>query len=213
MQPSHLPLSLPARTIVVTPPTSEPVTLADAKAHLRVDQDADDALIGAMLQAARESIETAVRRALMPQTLETSWPGFPRSFGAPWWCSGEPIVLPRAPVASVASVAYTDPDGLDQVLDLSSYRVVPGGTGPTEVAPMPGTAWPATADIPDAVRVRYDAGYPSAAAVPACARAAILLRLGTLYENRESLAVGVTAAELSDTVRWLLSSLDWGGYP
>lgn len=193
------------RTIVVEPPESEPVTLAEAKGHLRVDLDDDDALIARAIAAARASVEAAVRRALMPQALRSEWPGFPPD--------GGPLVLPRAPVRSVDEVAYTDPSGQDLVLDPSAYRVAAAGDGPAELVPAAGSCWPATAPYPDAVRVSYAAGYADADAVPACARAAILLRVGTLYENREQLVVGTISGVLSDTERWVLAPLDWGSYP
>jgi hypothetical protein len=211
------------RTIVVTPPAAAPVSLAQAKVHLRVSIDEDDALISAAIAAVVTSVETATRRALMPQTLETAWGRFPggRFAGGQHW--GEwplhdahdehPLVLPRAPVRSVLAVAYTDPSGADVTLDPAAYRVVAGGDGPGELVPAIGTCWPATACYPDAVRVRYEAGYEDADAVPACAVAVILLRVGTLYENREQLVTGTIVAELSDTERWLLAPLDWGGYP
>ncbi len=191
-------------TTVVTPTASEPITLEEAKAHLRVDLDDDDDLILRAIASARGSVESAVRRALMPQTLETAWSCFPG-------CG--PILLPRAPVRSVVSITYADPSGGDVVLDPSSYRVVLGGTGPAEIVPAVGSAWPSTAPYPDAVRVRYEAGYADAATVPAIARSVLLLRVGTLYEQRESLLTGTIATELSDTQRWLLDPLDWGSYP
>src|SRR3954463_8761749 len=65
-------------SILLTPPAVEPVTLADAKAYLRVDNDDDDAVISALIAGARSHIEAQTRRALITQTwrlVRDVWPG------------------------------------------------------------------------------------------------------------------------------------------
>jgi uncharacterized phiE125 gp8 family phage protein len=50
---------------LVTAPAGEPITLLEAKQHLRVDVDDDDALIGSLITAARQAAETLTGRQLM----------------------------------------------------------------------------------------------------------------------------------------------------
>lgn len=159
---------------LITAPTAEPVTLAEAKLHLRVDQASEDALINVLISAARESAEHITERALMPQTWELQLDAFPDAFR-----------LLRGPVISVTSVKYLDKNGTLQTLDSSQYQVDLTDDAGAWVLPAYGVEWPeARADI-NAARVRYQAGYADAATVPAAIKSWILLMIGTLYENRE----------------------------
>lgn len=169
---------------LITAPAVEPVSLADAQEHLRAGVGGTDAtLIEAYLQAARETVENHTGRALMPQTWELRLPEFPVG----------PITLPVSPLMSITSLRYTSAAGVDTLLDPTAYQVE-ASSGPTAQPALlwsaAGTTWPGTQlDVRAAVRVRFQAGYPNAAAVPAALRAAILLVLGELYENREASAV------------------------
>lgn len=181
---------------VLAPVANEPVTLAEARLHLRLpaDQTAEDDLITAWIGVAREYAETYTRRALAPQTLEMALDRFPGSpsFG-PWNARGlrQPhengaFDLEMPPIASVTSIKYTDPDGLEQTLDPSKYARSPYGPG-VKVYPTYGNPWPATQPTPDAVRIQYDTGYgrDGGPALPRAAKSAILLIVGHLFENRQ----------------------------
>ncbi len=107
-------------SVLVTAPTAEPVSLAEAKLHLRVDDNADDVLIGALITAARQHAEHDTRRALVTQTWKLVLDAFPESV----------ITLDRAPVSAVVSVVYTDPDGVSQTLAPGGYRARHAGALP-----------------------------------------------------------------------------------
>lgn len=171
---------------LVTPPAEEPLALAAAKRHLRVDESntADDDVIASMIVAAREWAEHYMLRAIITQTLRLSLDAFPA--GA--------IIVPRPPLQAVDHIEYVDPDGVTQILD-PTY-LVDAASEPARIFPPHGEAWPATRDTPNAVRVEYTAGYGDASAVPAAVVAAIRLRLGTLYEHRETVVVAGGVAEL-----------------
>lgn len=216
------------RIEVVTPPTVEPVSLAEAKVHLRLDPATahpEDALIEEWIISARERVETEVGRALATRTLDVYYDAFPcgggfllrdiRQFG---W--GHPDFMPRSqalsiplpPLQSVTSVKYLDAAGVLQVLDPARYRVVPATNRPGRVEPVLNGEWPETAPLSDAVVVRVVAGYGLASAVPASAKSAIKLLLGHKNEHREAVLVGESAAELPRGVRDTLNPLRWGRY-
>lgn len=164
------------QSILLVPPASEPVSLAELQAHLRVERDLEDALLLAYAQAAREMVEAATGRALLPQTWQLRLDAF-----------AEPIMPPHAPVTAVTAIEYVTASGA-LTLPPADYSVVlPAGPaeGRARILPARGRAWPGTDGNPDAVRITYVAGYASAAAVPAALRAAILLAVGDLYANRE----------------------------
>jgi uncharacterized phiE125 gp8 family phage protein len=152
---------------IVTAPTEEPVTLAEAKNWLRVEHSAEDALIKELIGSARQDGENATRRTWMAATLQLRLDHWPRE-------------LPRPPVQSVSSVEYVDPDGQTQTF--TAYQV------DTDVEPAriwPDNDWPKIADRPDAVRIKYDAGW-SQAEVPQPLKVYTLMRTAELYDHRTS---------------------------
>lgn len=170
---------------LITGPTAEPVSLGEVQAHIRAPVDgADGPVIEAYLQAAREAVENETGRALMPQTWQLRLTEFPSDNGA--------ITLPLPPLVSVTSVAITNTDGDAETISGSLYQVeTPSGPRAQAgyLVPASGEEWPEVqSDTLGAVRVTFSAGYANAAAVPAALRAAILLIVGELYENREASA-------------------------
>ncbi|NFV80001.1 head-tail connector protein [Magnetospirillum aberrantis] len=166
--------------ILITAPAVEPISLDEAKAHLRVTGTDDDALIGGFIAAARQNLDGRdgwLGRALMPQTWELRLDAFPAE-----------ITVPLPPLREIVSVKYIDLDGAEQTLDPALYQVVAGE--PARIVPAHGQVWPSTRRQPDAVRVQFDAGYDDAAAVPAPIKAATLLHVGTLYRDRETVNIG-----------------------
>jgi uncharacterized phiE125 gp8 family phage protein len=147
---------------LITPPASEPVTLAEAKSHLRVDLNDDDTLINALITAARQMAEEYTRRAFITQTWEATF----LPLGVPY----RGIRLSRPPVQQIVSITV---DG--QTLDPTKYELLDDWI---EFDPKP---------LPqDKIVIRYNAGYGSAADVPSPIKQAILQIVGHLYENRES---------------------------
>lgn len=170
---------------LITAPTEEPVTLAEAKAHLRCGDD-EDALLGVLIQAAREQAEHLLGRALCAQVWERVIDAFPA-------CE---IELGMPPVASLDSIIYVDEAGASQTVDSADYTLdvdtQPGWALPSSDA----VVWPSTMDTANAVRVRFTCGYGAAANVPAAIKSWMLLRIGTLYKVREEVVAGRSLAEL-----------------
>lgn len=178
-----------------TAPTVEPVTLAEAKLHLKLDSDTtDDTLITALIVAARQAAENYTGRAFINQTWEYATDEFP----------DEEMTLRPAPLSSITSITYVDANGATQTLSTSVYDAN------TYDAPgcaflRYGQCWPSARDVENSILITFVAGYgSSASSVPAPVKAAILLTVGHLYEHRESVIIGTTAAEMPQSASWLL---------
>lgn len=168
--------------------SSEPVSLAEAKLHLRVDHDDEDDLIQGLIEAAREKAETFTRRRLLETTEILELDRFPLGGGA--------IKLPWTPLVSVTSITYLDADGDSQTLDSASYRVVADKVS-ASIALEYDYSWPGTRAVPAAVRVTYVAGFgASASDVPRAIRQGMLLLIAHWYENREAVAFNAAAMPL-----------------
>lgn len=184
---------------LITAPTVEPISLSEAKAHLRVDHADDDALITSLIKAVRQHIDGRdgwLGRALVTQTWELVLDRFP--------C--HEIEIPIPPLQSVTSITYDDQAGVETVLSAANYTV-DIASEPGRIAPNDTNPWPATysaINAISAVRIRFVAGYaPTAdsppdllANVPEPIKVAMKLMLGTLYENRETVVIGQTPVML-----------------
>lgn len=175
---------------ISTAPTSEPITLAEAKEHLVVDFTDDDTLITSMIAAARNYCEEYTNRAFMPQTVTQVTDCFPPvdAFRNPHGS----IRLYRSPAASLTSITYFDADNEEQTLTVSGSSaevILDKVAQPATVSPhgvnLP-DGWPSTYHRPDAVTLVYVCGWASAGDVPPAIKAAILLMVGEMYERREN---------------------------
>lgn len=154
-------------------PSAEPWTLAEVKAHLRVDSNDEDTYIGMLLSAAREAAEDRLGRTLCT----TSW-------RMVLDCFTPVIQLPNPRAIAVANVQYVDAAGGVQTLDPAEY-LVDKISEPARLVPAYGKSWPATQARVNAVTVDYTAGYgPAVTDVPMPIRQWILLAVSELYRNR-----------------------------
>jgi uncharacterized phiE125 gp8 family phage protein len=187
---------------IVTQPTVEPVSLLQAKQHLRVTTTDEDALISALIVAARGHAEDYTGRRLVTQTWDYFLDCFPWYRDYPRWQSWCSIEIPNAPLQSVASVKYIDESGAEQTIDPSGY-LVDAKSEPGRVSPAYGVTWPTPRLQMNAVTIRFVCGYGLAAAVPYPITAAILLIIGELYNHREE-TTSSSVAELPRGVESLL---------
>lgn len=173
---------------LITAPATVPVSIAEAKSHCRVDASDEDSWFAAAIGAAVAKAEHELGRALITQTWEAVYDAFP---------SGG-IELGRSPVQSITTLKYLDATGSEQTVSPSAYvldAVADQGIG--WLLPAAGTAWPAAAAAVNAVRVRFVCGYADTAdSVPAAVRQWILMHVATAHRMRESIAAGVSVAEL-----------------
>jgi uncharacterized phiE125 gp8 family phage protein len=167
---------------VTTPISTEPISLEEARAHLRIEafgsplEHPDDAYVTALISVARSWCEQYTQRALATQTIELVADDFMKS-----------LALPFAPIQSVSSVEYIDTDGATQTLATSVYAL---DEYANEIKLKYNQQYPATQAINNAVTVTYIAGYtngesPDSYPLPASIKAAMLLIIGHLYENRQ----------------------------
>ena len=191
-----------------TGPAVEPLTVAEAKLHLRVDTTEDDTYIGTLITAAREWVENYLDRTLITTQLILRAAEFPT----------EELELPRPPMvasgtATAVVITYTLADTTTATLSTALYRV-DRTTTPGNVAPIINGTWPSDViEDANAVAVTYWAGYgPTSASVPATIRHAMLMLIGHWYESRSTVLVGVTSKPLEFAVESLLASNNWGQY-
>jgi uncharacterized phiE125 gp8 family phage protein len=179
---------------LVTPPAGEPISLAEAKLHLRVDGGDDDLLIGSLITAARQAAETLTGRQLMTARWKLVLDAFPgpslmqAASGASFSLPAHAILLAKCPVQSVVSIEYLDMNGATQVMPASEY-VLDAACEPARLTPVFGKTWPPTLPQIGAVTVTFDAGYGAASAVPEGLKSWIKLRVGSLYGHREEMSV------------------------
>lgn len=165
---------------LITAPASEPITLAEAKAHLRVTHSAEDTLIESLIKEARDFCEAETGRALMAQTWEKTYDNFPAA-----------LELAKLPVSSVTTLKYTDENGAEQTLSSASYVLDNASDDRSAwVVPAEGYSWPATYTGINGVRVRFIAGYADTDSVPAALKQWIKLQIGSWYNNREAVTPG-----------------------
>lgn len=169
---------------LLTPPVSEPLTLAEIKQWLRIEGAEEDALVSALLATARATIERETRRCLMPQgwrlTLDC-WPA-------------EGIVsLPLMPVQTVTAIRVVTAEGVVTVPP-SAYRVDLMRETPriwlTGLMPQPGVGGAG-------IEIDITCGYTNAAAVPEPLKHALRMLTARLYEHRGD-GVGEIAALPAD---------------
>ena len=171
--------------IRVTPPDITPVSLADVKAHLRVDHTEDDAMIGALLTAATERV--AGWSGILGRCLvELTWQ---QDFS----CFADCLRLPLAPALSVDSSTYFDGENAQQTLDASVYALFSDSRSPY-VGLKPDQSWPGSYSRRDAISVTFKAGYattpesgelPAQSAVPEPIKLAIILQVKLNYDPLE----------------------------
>jgi uncharacterized phiE125 gp8 family phage protein len=179
---------------VVTPASTYPVSLTEAKSHLKVDTNADDTLITNLIIAATQVSEEYTNRFFIDTVVNqtsTSFNGLNELF--------------KSKVSSVAHVKYYDSDNTQQTWASSNY-VVNNEFEPCQINLVVDGTLPSIAQRVDAVECRYTVGYGTASDVPDVIKQAILLTLGNWYENRMSVITGRTTTEMPMSAKFLLNT-------
>ena len=181
---------------LVTAPISEPVSLSEQKAHMRIDGDEDDAYIASCITAARTHIEGQTKRSIMDQTwdygIDYAWPV---KYGV------QRIDFPLNPIAAQTSpetltITYVDSSGVSQSLASTQFTVANRAHG-SYIVPAYGVTLPEIRWMPDAITVRFVSGDSSN--VPADLHQAVMILASQFYEERE------TSGNISKAVEALIS--------
>lgn len=160
----------------VLEPSVYPISLDEAKLFLGVTDTAKDSLITMMIAAATRDAENKTQRAFITQVWEKSVDAFINEAG------NEYIELSRPPIQSIVSVAYTDPDGAPQVVDVADYYL--DMREPGRLIAASGSTWPSARDYSNSVVIQYTAGFGySPDSVPADIKAWILFKLRALFDQ------------------------------
>ncbi len=176
-------------------PVLEPITVSEAKAHLRLDGSAEDILIGSLIVTSRLHVEAALGLALITQGWRLTLDRWPEG--------REPVRFPLRPIASVTSVTVFAADGTPTLVPSEHYlldghalspRLIPHGNG-----------WPQPGRAANGIEIEFEAGTADAAEdVPGPIRHAILLLVAHWYEHRDPLEIGQAAAAIPAAVSDLL---------
>ena len=181
-------MSLGGQPIRTVAPTAYPLSLAEVKAHLRIDGNDEDALLGGYLASAVARAENSTGLGLLQQTWTQTFP----AFASPMLLYRRPLLAVGSPAAAV-TVAYLDSAGATQALSETFYRVTGIGAdrayGGVRLAS--GASWPPTYADEEAVKITYTVGFgTTGSAVPEEIRQAIKTMVSDWYLYRESLYQG-----------------------
>ena len=221
------------RSLVRATEPANPVTLAEAKAQLRIDSSAEDDLISTLITAATRWAEDYTDRTFCQTQWQMRLDSFYGSVGSPSQFGLKAdgnniegrqgtvpyldIELPRPPMvqagtATAVTITYTPDAGASTTtLDVAEYRVDRQAT-PGVCRPLYGKTWPTHLVDQNSTVVSWYAGYSATGtSVPAPVKAAILLLVAHLWKHREASAE-VTLTEVPFGVKTMLSTIGWGSY-
>lgn len=163
---------------VIQAPTEEPLTLAEARQHLRIPAEVtdEDPLIQALIQAVRQFAEGQTSRFLVTQRVLATAD-----------CFSPCMTIDRAGVQSITAIRYLDLAGVWQTVPTTDWVADP--VDPVRITPRFGRIWPVPMPQIASVQIEFMAGYGPASAVPEGIKSWMKMRLASLYENREEAAI------------------------
>lgn len=154
-------------------PQVEPVTLAEAKKHLRVETNADNAAVEAAIVDAREWVEGYTGMVLTRRVVTERLAAF-----------ADQTKLRAWPIAGdqPVTIVYRDNAGTAQAIGNATLRAA---TRPGIIYPAAGERWPNRSTISGAIEATFTAGYADPADVPGILKRALLVMLTAFYEDRD----------------------------
>lgn len=188
---------------LVTGPSTEPISVDEARLELRIDTNADNAAISRYISAARQEFEAITGVALITQAWKLSLDHWPSAKADQWWdgvrdgaismFAGPYVEVNKGPVQSITSITTYNQDGAGSIWSSSSYQL-DSASRPARIAPVSGQAWPTATRALNAIEIQFVAGYGDLSTdVPFDIRQALLSLVGDLYEHRGDVEGGVAA--------------------
>ena len=177
---------------IVSAPSSEPIAQSVAKTFLKVDTSDDDTLITNLLIACTNSAQEYTNRFFIATTIKMI---------ADTWKDTETLL--KSKVTSIVSIQYYDVDDSIQTLSTSVYGsdLV---SQPARIFLKPNQSFPQLSERKGAVEVKYVVGQAGSDEVDDAIKQAVLLQIGNLYQNRQSVVTGTIATELPMNAKFLL---------
>jgi uncharacterized phiE125 gp8 family phage protein len=182
--------------VMTSGPALEPVSLAEAKAHLRVDGTLEDALVQSLIVTARLHIEAALGLALITQ----GW-----SYFLDRWPKAGRLVLPLRPVAAISQIRVWNDEGVAETVPASHF-LLDGQGFPPRLVSTSGAPPLESGRAVNGIEVAFTAGFGATPGdVPATIRHALLLLVAHWYENREPVEIGQAVNAVPSMVSDLLA--------
>jgi uncharacterized phiE125 gp8 family phage protein len=190
---------------LTTAPNTEPVTLAQVTAHVRVDSADDQEYITDLIPVGREYVDSITGRV----SVQSTWMVTAATWADLFELSCDTAKLYRTPLVSVASVKFYAPDAATlTTMPTTDYRVITGYE--------PGMIQfigdlPSVHERMDAIQITFVAGY-GYDETPAILKHAVKMVVANLYENRVPVITGMTATELPQSLNNLIQNQRVGGW-
>ena len=184
---------------LVTAPLLEPITLAEAKSHIRVENTADDTLITNLIKSSRQMAEQYTSMSFIDTTWQLFMDDWPASYSEPWWNGVRElpinyfnknsfIEIPIAPLQSVSHIKTYDNADTATTISPTKYQVSTySGFTPSRgrITLRDGATWPTFERNADGIEVQFVSGFGTATTdVPETIRQALLIDIAFKYENR-----------------------------
>jgi uncharacterized phiE125 gp8 family phage protein len=176
----------------ITAPTEDPITREEVKHHSRIEGTQDDLFVEGLIKAAVDKFQKNTCRQLVTGTYDLFLDEFT-----------DPIEIPYSPLIDITDIHYFDSDGVDTLLPATVYEASTYSE-PGIVRRKYGQYWPGVRCHPESIRIRFRAGYGTAANVPEAIKAALKILVGHWFENREPGTTGTIYSEIPETLQALI---------
>ena len=161
--------------VITVEPAEEPVTLAEASLFMRYTGSLQNAVVTALIVAARKDVESWTNKTMVTTTYE---------YYTNRLC--DEILIPTGTIQSpITSITYQDSADATQTLSSTLYKL-DNKSIQNKVFRDPLESYPQVLEQPNAVKITFDAGFGAASTVPENLKTVIKMRVAELFEHREA---------------------------